>query len=702
MNFLNPFALLGIAAAGIPLLLHLLNLRKLKTVEFSSLRFLIELQQTRVRKLKLKQILLLLLRMLLVAFTVLAFARPTVSGKLPLLATPTRASVVILLDNSASMEAADGNGQRFKQAQSVAQSIIAGLDNGDEVAVVPMASVAVTSQLTLTRTFAAAKQSIDKITLSSGTANVSQALQYASRILLDAEHPYQEVYIISDAQSINVQRQKNDTLKKLATQSHVYVIPIGEGGKGLEPNYSVDSVHVKTALLLPDKPTELEAFVRNSSQNDVSGIVVTLAFDGNRVAQRVVDIPAQSTRSVIIAAPTQQRGIIGAQVSIENDAVDGDNVRYAALYVPERINLALIGSASETMFAQTVMQLPGMEGISPRVAVYPTIEAAASNLQNTGVLMVATETLNDADPSLVQRFAAQGGGVVLFAAASKAFVPLAASLGFSVDNIRVAPENKPFSVIKTDKKHPLYAGVFQQSGSDQIVENPRVFTIRTATGGVPVVATDAGNLISETVLGSGRIIYVAVAPSLQWSTFPATGLFAATVVRSGLYLGTPANRQIQAKLGERVIVPIPKRASLSQNFTLVDQFGIRSVLDPIYIQNGLSVVIPATNKAGIIKVFASDSTGIVGVAVNTPTTESQLVFQDADAWKNSVQQMVHTPENVQILKPGKTIKQAIHDARYGAELWPLCIVLAICCAIAEMMISRFMAQEPQTSLPVSV
>ena len=60
MVFLNPLVLLGLAAAAIPLILHLLNLRKLRTIEFSTLTFLKELQQTKIRRLKLRQLLLLL------------------------------------------------------------------------------------------------------------------------------------------------------------------------------------------------------------------------------------------------------------------------------------------------------------------------------------------------------------------------------------------------------------------------------------------------------------------------------------------------------------------------------------------------------------------------------------------------------------------------------------------------------------------
>ena len=65
MTFLNPFVLFGLAAAAVPLLLHLLNIRKLRTIEFSTLAFLKELQKNQMRKVKIRQWLLLILIILL-------------------------------------------------------------------------------------------------------------------------------------------------------------------------------------------------------------------------------------------------------------------------------------------------------------------------------------------------------------------------------------------------------------------------------------------------------------------------------------------------------------------------------------------------------------------------------------------------------------------------------------------------------------
>ena len=100
-SFLNTTFLLAAAAALIPLIIHLFSKRKVKTVEFSSVRHLKAMQKRQVRKLKIKQYLLLLLRMLIILLVVLAFARPTTKSN----SVGAHAAVtgIIVLDNSGSM-----------------------------------------------------------------------------------------------------------------------------------------------------------------------------------------------------------------------------------------------------------------------------------------------------------------------------------------------------------------------------------------------------------------------------------------------------------------------------------------------------------------------------------------------------------------------------------------------------------------------
>ena len=76
IGFLNPIYLLGLAAAAIPILIHLLHRHRAAVLEFSSLRLLKEVEQQVVKRIKLRQLILLILRTIIVALIMLALARP--------------------------------------------------------------------------------------------------------------------------------------------------------------------------------------------------------------------------------------------------------------------------------------------------------------------------------------------------------------------------------------------------------------------------------------------------------------------------------------------------------------------------------------------------------------------------------------------------------------------------------------------------
>ena len=104
MSFLNPVFLFGLLAASIPLIIHLFTRRRPRETPFPSLEFLSEVNQSEIRRLRIKQWLLLLLRALAIAAIALAMARPAIKGALGL-HSDAATSVVVLVDQSGSMGA---------------------------------------------------------------------------------------------------------------------------------------------------------------------------------------------------------------------------------------------------------------------------------------------------------------------------------------------------------------------------------------------------------------------------------------------------------------------------------------------------------------------------------------------------------------------------------------------------------------------
>ena len=116
MGFLNPILLLGVLAAAIPLLIHLWSRRQAKRVDFSSLMFLLVAHRQNVRRIQLKNLLILFLRVAIIALIALALARPLLKSQFSFAGARAKTSAVVILDNSFSMGYQGVQGQRFEKA----------------------------------------------------------------------------------------------------------------------------------------------------------------------------------------------------------------------------------------------------------------------------------------------------------------------------------------------------------------------------------------------------------------------------------------------------------------------------------------------------------------------------------------------------------------------------------------------------------
>ena len=121
MRYQNPQLLYFLFAIAIPILIHLFNFRKHKTIYFSSIRFLKEIKEYNRKRSNLRNLLILLSRILAISFLVLAFAKPYIPLESQ---NKTTENIFIYIDNSFSMDAENENGRLLAIAKEKARSII--------------------------------------------------------------------------------------------------------------------------------------------------------------------------------------------------------------------------------------------------------------------------------------------------------------------------------------------------------------------------------------------------------------------------------------------------------------------------------------------------------------------------------------------------------------------------------------------------
>ena len=130
MEFVNPSFLYGLLAIAIPIIIHLFNFRKFKRIAFTNVRFLKEVKEETQSKSKIKHLLILLSRILAIAFLVLAFAQPYLPAEKS--ETYNKNAVSIFIDNSFSMDAEGETGRLFEVAKKYANDIAASYSNTDK------------------------------------------------------------------------------------------------------------------------------------------------------------------------------------------------------------------------------------------------------------------------------------------------------------------------------------------------------------------------------------------------------------------------------------------------------------------------------------------------------------------------------------------------------------------------------------------
>ena len=112
MTFLNQALLWGMAAVAVPIIIHLLNRRRFRRVPWAAMRFLkISVEQNQ-RRMKLEDLLLLLIRCAMVLLLALMVVRPVVEG---LQGVPgSKVAAAIVVDNSARQVRPTCSERRFR------------------------------------------------------------------------------------------------------------------------------------------------------------------------------------------------------------------------------------------------------------------------------------------------------------------------------------------------------------------------------------------------------------------------------------------------------------------------------------------------------------------------------------------------------------------------------------------------------------
>jgi len=319
ISFLQPLALFALAAASLPTLLHLLGRRLPPIVIFPAVRYLTATEQEHSRRMKLRNIVLLILRTLVIVLLVLGAAQPVApvgGGR----AHPP-AAVALVVDNSLSTGAVVGGELTLTGLLDAASAVLQRLGAGDRL----WLSMADGVPRRVTRL--EAEQVIARLVPEPSRMDLGQAVRAAGRVVSDDPLPWKEVVILSDLQS-----------SAMSSGEPVQVSVVALEARDPPENRWIDSSFAQPAIWSPDG-----AVVAAIAGTDQGPTPVRLEAYSRTLARAV----ASPGDDVLLSGTLQNSGWQVVTVELDPDEFRADDRRFVAVFRAEPARVEAGAGAGE-------------------------------------------------------------------------------------------------------------------------------------------------------------------------------------------------------------------------------------------------------------------------------------------------------------------------------------------------------------------
>src|SRR5215831_4292224 len=318
MSFLNPYLLFGSLALAIPVLIHLVRREKSEIIPFSSLMFLLKVPKRSIRQQKIKNLLLMALRLLILALLVGAFARPYMTQPTkPAANANSNRGTVLLLDTSYSMR----YGNNFDRLKAEARKRIDAMRSGDRLAIVTFnENASLMSRPTSDKN--ALKAAVDTLEPSFEGTRFYEAFALADRVLADFGGDQKQLVVISDFQRNGWNRSSRESV--IGTNVKVETVNLAVKDW---TNVGIDSVLLDQTSFTRTYNGRLVARIHNYNKDKAVDVPVSVSLNDKEVGRKTVTISANSTVVAEFTGFDLPLGFLKGRVRIESDdplKVDND------------------------------------------------------------------------------------------------------------------------------------------------------------------------------------------------------------------------------------------------------------------------------------------------------------------------------------------------------------------------------------------
>ena len=670
MQFLFPSFLWALLALAIPIIIHLFHFRRFKKVYFTNVKFLKEVKEETSNRNKIKNLLILLSRLLALAFLVFAFAQPILFEGDQVKAG--RKAVSVFVDNSFSMNSTQNNAALLVIAKERARQIVQAYGESDEYQIL-------TNDLNGRELNffdkSTALTHIDEITASPKVSELP-LIRNVQKRTLDQKNSRKVAYMISDFQESisNFESPVDSTIEYNLLQ----LKPI------IEKNISIDDCQFEAIVPVLNESNKMLIKLTNHSDKAAENVQLSLLYQGESRPLGTVNIPPKTSIIDTASITVLRTGWHNAEVRIDDYPVTFDDKYHISFHLKQKINILSIYDSRPNNFLTSAYKSLGYFNLTSNqkdrvkydaLPTYDLIILQDLNTVSSGLIAVLSDFVKD------------GGNLLVFPGSNIDEDVYRDLLGRLQANIFGEWQNLVREVGKINENAFLFSNVFRK-----INRNIKLPTT-TANYRVPISQSkaverildyrDGSSYMARYSLGQGSTYVISAPLEINYNDLTSNAeIFIPLLYRAAISAGNKSS--IAYTIGIDNVIKTENLDITEQSKYLVT--GATEFIPGLIRQKNeyLIDVTDQISEAGVYT-LTKNTSPLSSMAFNYDRRESNLSLANLDEIKSEI------GSNVNII--GESIQagltEYINQKDNGFRLWKYCIMLALLFLALETILLRF-------------
>jgi hypothetical protein len=693
-----------------------------KHVVFPALRLVRERQKRSKKRMRIKNWLLLLARMAVLALMALALARPRLYSEMPLGDDTVPTALGLVFDTSLSMGYKERDKTRLDEAKERARAILDKIPDSSLVFVVDSSSPGVPPPLSP----ATARKRIDDLTIHAVNRPLNAAMGQVYQAVIDCERPRHEVFVLTDlARTSWNPEQRAEGLDRVQkarkSRNKVMTLILRLGGEDMN-DVSIDAAEPASVVAIQGEPMEIKGRVHGQGTKSASRLV-EFYLDGVKKGEQSVEMGPNAQAEVRFTTPPRlsEAEVHQGELRLSGtpDPLEFNDRRYFTFKVRPALKVLLISDLQQDADYVAAALDPDPSPSAPRTFQISRVSPSdfASRYRDTlrdqaAVFLLNVEGLTDDAWGMLNGYVHEGGGLVVglgdrCQAGNYNGAIAAQVLPAQPEEIHSPGTETTFGKIG-DATHPLFER-YAKEIQPQLAQVPvyRYWKVRAPESSRTLLSFADGSpaLVERTFKGSrtGRVLLwstplarrVRRADRSAWNEFPLPSngnwSFLALMNLTVPYLAGTSTEQLNYEAGETVQLALGAgSAARYQNFIVTGPDAkTTESLPPSTSRDDLEIVAP--QMIGQWTVTAKDVSNQqrkLGFSVNPPHTESQLKPLDTKELD-----AIFGEDGYQLAEDAKSFQDIRERGLVGYEIFPWMMMLILILVTLENFLANTFYKE---------